>query len=68
MDAMGDPIKCLGSFVAFICEFQNALLSSMPHLLMWIVGILVSQISDWCSRNRYASVTAIRKAANTLCE
>jgi len=45
---------------------SNALLSSLPHLFMWIFSIFIAQISDWLSHNQHVSVTTIRKTANTI--
>lgn len=47
---------------------QNALLSALPHLVMWFFGICLSQFSDYVNRKKWISVTNIRKIANTICE
>jgi len=45
---------------------SNAILSSLPHLVMWIFSLLIAQIADWLSRHQLVSVTTIRKTANTI--
>ena len=46
--------------------FQNALLSGMPYLGMWIFSILVSAVVDFARKRNYVSTTVARKIANSI--
>jgi len=45
---------------------SNALLSALPYLVMWMFSIVISQVADWLNRQKIATITTIRKAANTI--
>ena len=50
-----------------IIIIKNALLSALPYLVMWMFSIVISQVADWLNRQKIATITTIRKAANTIC-
>ena len=45
---------------------QNALLSALPYLVMWILSLLVAQFADLTARKGWASTNVIRKTSNTV--
>ncbi|CAG7818922.1 unnamed protein product [Allacma fusca] len=45
---------------------QNCLLSAFPHLLSWVVTIVVTQIGDWLIERNFVSVVTVRKSCNTI--
>ena len=47
-------------------RLQNALLSALPYLVMWIFSLLVAQMADLTARRNWASINVIRKTANTI--
>ncbi|XP_054716532.1 putative inorganic phosphate cotransporter [Uloborus diversus] len=62
-------VNDLPTFFATILHFKvqkNGFLSSFPHLLQTIVGILVGFISDACVRRKLVTVGFARKFCNTV--
>jgi hypothetical protein len=51
-----------------ICRgnMQNALLSALPYLVMWILSLVVAQFADLTARKGWASTNVIRKTANSV--
>jgi len=53
-----------------ICErlyhLQNSLASAFPHLLTWVVSIILTQLGDYCIRKQYAKTGTVRKVCNTI--
>lgn len=45
---------------------QNALLSALPYLVMWILSLLVAQFADLTARKGWASTNVIRKTFNSV--
>lgn len=50
----------------FFFRVQNALLSALPYLVMWILSLLVAQFADLTARRGWATTNVIRKTANTI--
>ena len=45
---------------------QNALLSALPYLVMWILSLVAAQFADLTARKGWASTNVIRKTANSV--
>ncbi|KAF4517149.1 hypothetical protein B566_EDAN006448 [Ephemera danica] len=59
------------SFLNGVAKFnmsQNGLLSALPFLVMWIVGLVLSWVSDWMLKRNCCSVTTSRKLGNSLAQ
>ena len=52
----------------FYVIFQNAFLSSLPYLCMWLVAIFSSQVADYVRSRGILSTTATRKILNSIGE
>lgn len=49
-----------------MCRLQNALLSALPYLAMWIISLVVCPICDMLINRGYLSVAAGRKIFNSI--
>lgn len=49
-----------------MCRLQNAILSALPYLAMWIISLVVCPISDLLINRGYIGVAAGRKIFNSI--
>lgn len=49
-----------------LCTLQNALLSAVPYLGMWIFSILVSIVGDKLLQANLLTIESFRKIANSI--
>lgn len=52
--------------VFVLCHFQNALLSALPYLAMWVISLAVSPISDYLINREVVGIATGRKLFNSF--
>lgn len=45
---------------------ENALYSSLPYVMMWIVSVSTGVLGDWMLKRKYIGITASRKLFTTI--
>lgn len=63
---LNPPFKSSTGLLIHVNGFQNALLSALPYLIMWIMSMGCSEISDYIMRRGYVSVGVGRKIFNSI--